>query len=81
MKDNLPPMNTSGFFKLETCRNFKLIMFIGLSRMKISAFLKTEVQVTYNVMLVSGVQHRIVLIFNFLSQILFCCAKILYCLH
>ena len=56
----------------------KWIMFIGSSRMKIvSAFLKTEAQLTYNIMLVLGAQPRTVLIFNFPSQILFCCAKIL----
>lgn len=43
----------------------------------VSAFLKTEAQLTYNIMLVLGAQARTVLIFNFLSQILFCCAKIL----
>lgn len=78
MKDYLPVMNTPGFFKLETFRNCKWIMFIGSSRMKtVSAFLKTEAQLTYNIMLVLGAQPRTVLIFNFPSQILFCCAKIL----
>ena len=38
----------------------------------VSAFLKTEAQLTYRIRLVSGAQPRAVLVFNFLSQILLC---------
>ena len=66
MKENVSSINMPGLFKLETFRYFKFIMHTCSSKMKgMLGFFFTQVKLIYNVILVSGVQHRIVSPFFF----------------